>query len=1409
MSMRTAQAIRLNILTLTAITLLLGACSGQTYQDALSYYEINAPANADAGKKTDSIDPVISNVSPVSGSYHNNRLVSYTLSETCASGTVTFTRTSGTADPASPHIQNLTGSELTSGTKTNITLTNNPDLVDGAIYSLSWACTDEAGNTASVETSTNVHYDTSAPVISAVSPASNAAINNTLVSYTFSEICASASITFSRSGGSADAGSPHVQALTGPELNAGTSSGIAITNSPTLVNGAQYDISWNCSDRAGNVAAMVTSTAVTFSDAPLQVVNATTIDRNNNGKIDAYRLTFNKAVQDSTFPGYAENAEGGATTDWLIAGYTNVRLLHGTSLTGSSTDTADDSILYIGFNESLTTCSVSDQSGCDTGAKPDLTTTASPGLKDFAGINLSQIGTINVTEADGADPVLIAARSLGPNIVDAIFSENIEQTEAEKIANYSINNGMLVSAASRNVSNPKIVNLTTSAQTGGTTYTLTASTDVKDLANINLSSDANTAIFTGLVRPVVASIVTASTTTLTLTFNEGIVASTAECTSLSTCASIYENTSLPVLSAVSVAGSGVNDDQFTLTVNPMIEGQAYTTIVKENTAQSVASGLRIGSTNNSATFNGDGRPSASIASDTASECPTPTNLPPAATAATRVVVQYDQTVSATALTASNYTINSCYDASQPCASGTGSPNNFGASVVTSMGGNKYAVDFSDTFDTDNSQYVMSVQNVADTNGNVIGSATNLTFRCGDDQTPPILISADVVSSNNAATVVSLIFSEAVDNVIGNASGNYKYDGNAYGFNVNSAARQSNPAQVLLTFAPGLPDGGHQIRVQNLLDLATTPNSILDNGISNVQPIIVNAPSGFSGGTVFDDPFGDGTEAGFTAIYDNKFYIGADSTGAKLFELDFSMTNSQTITLDSDGNAGLPTTGFGSTNSPINITGVNSATGVDFLYGVCVGRDVEKTLTGSACTGTTGSDGNNATEFLMIGTRNIPGNFDDLFFTENRSSTTTTFTFDHLSGLESAGNTYRLGSMHLFKEYIYISNGDKGSGGPPYLSRVCMNKNGCTGGTSFLNVVRLNGSRITRLGKSSHHDNSNSEGAQKYANIDALYEYDADGASGASCNGSTNCESQLYMASGGWCTGCNLNAPRTGTSAPTVGDGGIVRTTLHFSTNGNPPPRCSNASVCDSDDPYSTTEYYDDVTPASHAKWYNYISIPPPADPAVEWQEMRPVNMPLPSTWAIPYMRTAPNGDLYVVRNACSTTTLQQGTTFRDNGRQVCPPGNEVVQLWMMKSCASASSCPPGPSDWVLVAEAGTSGQTNMSGNTGVCGTSPNLCLKNTHLTLLEFVGNYLYIGFDNVEHGANLWRTDMSAIPSGSTPTESSFNVVNGMALDGSSENQRIFSHITVNDSGKNWLVVATRDGTNAMKIYRTANDED
>ncbi len=442
----------------------------------------------------------------------------------------------------------------------------------------------------------------------------------------------------------------------------------------------------------------------------------------------------------------------------------------------------------------------------------------------------------------------------------------------------------------------------------------------------------------------------------------------------------------------------------------------------------------------------------------------------------------------------------------------------------------------------------------------------------------------------------------------------------------------------------------------------------------------------------------------------------------------------------------------------------------------------------------------------------------------------------------------------------------------------MKTGGCDDGSTYGTGAAFgNISSVTRIGTSGTYKNGSQttaiSGNNMYLNaINLLFEHDNDG------SGSN--ESQLYMANGGVLPVTeSLGSKRT-----TYTDGGIVRTILAYSTKSQLPPNCSSAGSC--------MTYWEDVTPGANTnnvKWTSFVSIPYPQNSTVtgsvncdssliEMDCTLPYNIFIPAMKAIPYMRTAPNGDLYMIRNACSTqsvcvnaepiagtvsitkdgnvatgsgtsfttavvvgdeitidgqtrkvSSITNNTTLAVNSvwtadaagviaevprkvtgtaacdfryhRQVCPSGFEVTQLWMMpKNCGTASQCADA---WTLVAEYGSSGKTNMQGRNSTVGSG------NTHITLLEFVGNYIYIGFDNSTSGANIWRADMSGIPSGSIPAESAFSMVNIPGLDGTTTNQKIFSHITVNDSGTDWLLLTTRDGTDALKIYRTANDKD
>lgn len=167
---------------------------------------------------------------------------------------------------------------------------------------------------------------------------------------------------------------------------------------------------------------------ITSGDAPV-LLSAETLDINGNGKLDHYKLTFNVPVADASFPGFAgNNAEGTATTQWFIGNYANVRIDTRDALppTGPGDTATNDTVIYLAFDEKTEVCSGNDISGCDTGALPQLTTSASPGLTDLDPTTIGQLAIGGITETDSALPKLITIKgSGGANSLFVFFSEAV------------------------------------------------------------------------------------------------------------------------------------------------------------------------------------------------------------------------------------------------------------------------------------------------------------------------------------------------------------------------------------------------------------------------------------------------------------------------------------------------------------------------------------------------------------------------------------------------------------------------------------------------------------------------------------------------------------------------------------------------------------------------------------------------------------------------------------------------------------------------------------------------------------------------------------------------------------------------------------------------------------------------
>jgi len=114
--------------------------------------------------------------------------------------------------------------------------------------------------------------------------------------------------------------------------------------------------------------------------------------------------------------------------------------------------------------------------------QPGIYTITVDSVADIAGnfIAPNSSETYQYSPGDTTPPIIIDIQILDATHVDANFSEDIEVSSAQTVANYKINNNISIFHASLD-QNRRTVHLVTSAHQSGTTYTLTVS-NIIDLA---------------------------------------------------------------------------------------------------------------------------------------------------------------------------------------------------------------------------------------------------------------------------------------------------------------------------------------------------------------------------------------------------------------------------------------------------------------------------------------------------------------------------------------------------------------------------------------------------------------------------------------------------------------------------------------------------------------------------------------------------------------------------------------------------------------------------------------------------------------------------------------------------------------------------------------------------------------
>ncbi|MFL3051321.1 MAG: hypothetical protein ACJZ02_06505 [Candidatus Neomarinimicrobiota bacterium] len=248
-------------------------------------YDISTIGNDLAGNNLTSstIQQVLFDVTPPSiiasfpapTSFVRTSAISYNLSETLSEGKVVWERTGGEIDASSPHEVRLSGLELSMGEHNEIVLTNAPNLVSGSVYSISFEGIDPATNNASGMTIESVTFDNVPPLLTIKTSNDLLAINEPRLTYSISENSISGIVTFEQTSGNTDPNSPHEVVLVESELSKGEHAGAIFSNSPTLVNGGIYRISFTATDAAGNEAETVRINGILFdSIKPLITLNS-------------------------------------------------------------------------------------------------------------------------------------------------------------------------------------------------------------------------------------------------------------------------------------------------------------------------------------------------------------------------------------------------------------------------------------------------------------------------------------------------------------------------------------------------------------------------------------------------------------------------------------------------------------------------------------------------------------------------------------------------------------------------------------------------------------------------------------------------------------------------------------------------------------------------------------------------------------------------------------------------------------------------------------------------------------------------------------------------------------------------------------------------------------------------------
>lgn len=1165
----------------------------------------------------------------------------------------------------------------------------------------------------------------------------------------------------------------------------------------------------------------------------LEIVSAETQDLDNDGYIDHYKITFDGSVDDSTFPGYSGGNTGSAQTDWNVAGYTNV--VFDDTVSGQ---TSDDHIIYLQFTEGATP---------DTGAKPNLTTTATPGLTDTSATELNQVGDNTVFESDRAKPVLMSAEGTeGGTTLTVTFSEavygdvNTPACDGSsggdlKAVDFGYSGGATGATAISSMGSDTCgddasytVSLTMDAPmaTDDSSDSVSpAATAIYDAANNEAQGSASPSIVANTA-PTIVSVTQTGDNTLEVVFSEDMDETSAKAggnyklVAVRTPSGICSDNSnftgnTASISVASVTGSGTTynltfasnfaaDTWYSLILDRAEATDSYIkdaigkelacenveTFFKDSTGPFIvnASGEACGSTTEIYVETSE-EVGNLIASDTMDTNGDMDQF--------QLTLEDDATGCTVPLPASTITSSKNY----------GSPKELTVSANSALCTKFYKLRMKNP--NDDGTYCDGAPCIQDQAGNTASEPAAYTFEVNEN-----------LKVQNA---------QAVDNSI--ANNKYKVDV-VFNKPVKQLTVECSTATVCnkLYYISGISNilsaeliGSRKVRLTtDTMQTGKFYTVVVNNGTTNDNPSnwttedvanpIQSDSTCSSGETVseypydrfafqgsgdpvtdfddffFDDPFQDGAQFAFAFPYKDQVYVGPNDINNAVFRFEPSGFNQSLANFEFLNGSCTTPNGFGHLLSGYDPTdtnqvycgGTSNNSGPFAEVGVVGFNSIQVDPVDHSTT-----DGSSY-EMLMTGILKV--NIESaggLYYTEDTDNILTMG--NSVTSTEANGaNTWSIQTIYGYGDYIWMGVSSDHSPFAAILSRHTVT--GTEGAMSIGGEVDLSASTWDYIGKKGNPDNLNDYGASGYVvGIESIRMFN----------------DTLYIANNGGVV-YNLNNASNGGSGGWDDTSAPAKTDYHL----------------------SITDTTIDVTNGTMSNIT--LMMPDSVDcSSTAVPDGGGLGKVRPGEKGIPIMKEY-GGKLYMVRNVSIAGTEADADSCADNAGVTLKTGDASLrngaenlrgELWVCDPAGGSDATVCETADWTRL----ISGEEAelCSGQAAAC-TAP----ESNAISMLEFVGNEVYLGFDDPTNGVRIYHMDASSgIPrtdlaiNGGSATDDTLGFagwsqagVDRLTGDTSEisagYNKYIFSSSTITDTyGDDYLFVVVSDedvaGTQPIRVYR------